>query len=606
MSVLNTYRPLTPLLPQDRVEVVSPIENDIIWEFRTTTFPLVPQPARLEISFPFNGTAPDGSTIQINDTLIFFRDTPTPGDAPATPGATPAEVAQGVFQILKSNPILNSNYTIFFQDLDILGANIIIVAKRPGSEFNLTFIDNGTSWIGSPINSQNSFYAEDFEKFSVFLDVYVYKDIANRNLFDPDFNNFDSTELEYIGRLRKDFTGDNIFSFNLKNTLGPYVETSPPSLDPLLSIFQPVPSYIRRYAVVMGEEYLDGNSFKETILFSYGFNPTNVAGLPRYEVSRYWVANSAVPLIKTPNAVFLDYQEYWNRDDNDFLKFLTKSPQEKRIDPRSIEYLYFFFDRSSDDHNRLEIELSVELENGIVISGITPPNTVRPFPSNTVSSGRYGSVISTEVSPRIFQNDFDTIVNNNGSRIKSYTVAVYEALNNGTDRNVITEPKTYELYYEDYEAPIGLQLLFQNSLGAFDTLFGFGEIEKEIKSKIEIHESTIIRENVSTSFGIPSLEYPNSKYLSQEQNFASDQEIFFTFSSGYYSLEHKEWLMELGGSTEFYMTFDKDPDLTAYLEASIWHKVIIEDYRYSYNDEGDMLAVELECRLGIPKNHVKK
>lgn len=596
----------SPLLlePQPAPNHVNAVEAPISWAWASDTSGYG-SGARADLWLrllnvtPFSNAAPDGATLTVNGKTIVFRDNPGPGEviassAPSAP--TLAQIVDGVYLQLRDDPTLNVSYSILLVPIFTGGNAIRIQARETGSEFTLSWsqsVDN--NFVAFSQQAGADFCeAQELNNYAIWVDVFIDESNLNRFFLQPFAIDFLNSEWVLLERIRKDFVRENAFRFDLREVLAPMPRSLPPEFSASGTRFEPVQRYIRRYALSVGEEWTDENGkLRRETRLQYGFGSLQLFIPPDWDTANLWVVNASRPRPESGNEAYVNFRDWWLREPGETVNFLNNLPEVKRIDRRSIEYLHLLYARSGDSYDHLQVEVDFEMEDCTQENGVIPVNLTRPNPGPLP----LGSCYAVEVSPRLLQPYWDDIEATYGSRIKQYTVQVFE-YSPVAPRLAVSQKQTYRIHYADEFAPLVYQLLFLNPLGGYDSIFGWGKTEKRVRGRLSENERTLLHEPAPRIGGT----YTNPAELSERGNYAAEGEVTYTFLSGYYPRDHVNWLRGATVATEIYLLSEADPDLSP----TAWRRVTAENINLRYRPEpDDYVQVELELRLGYDLNYVR-
>lgn len=462
---------------------------------------------------------------------------------------TRSEITHSIAEVFWNDVIISQNY-----DVSVSGNKITLQAKREGSRFDLSssnvFIrdednvdTNEGIVIDSTISGINKYDGQIVDDYSVVADVYVN---TSPNIFYPSLGS--DLSYEKVTELSMPFQDSNRHVFDFSDVLQNYVSTPKPFYEFTGHTIQP--TMMRPFFIKYYENYpLVSNQ------------PTSKKRF-KTETSKRWFINSSLSLFD-------------NNDMNDYVelpkKFLTTSPNPKRIQRNQNEYLYIILEGGS--YTPAKCVGDIYYYDGTSDLGVDFFDifTVGQFVSTA------GGVFMLNLSyDKLGLEDFE---HQGGDVKKIKFVDVRVVYGEGEDD--LSETKRYSFNINEQDRKFGV--LFQNSLGTFDTFDFIGVVEKQV--------------NRETGEFVMPTQPTNTGRLRQgfKHNAVYDTKITkqITCNSGYLDRTHYNWLMEILQSNEIY-NYTEDNQ----------HFLKIVNYSFIESSQEDLFDLEVTFQHTIYKNNV--
>lgn len=503
--------------PYDRAQVqdidgttIVPVHQPIVFNYGSADINPSHAPATCIISMLNPTLAVEGYSITINNQVIPFSNVQTGSNVKATPNTLRA-IMQSLFQYLRNSPVLLNNY---FFNYNSNTDEITMTARAPGTVFNITTSQSGVALYFATTNGTDSTFAMSKKRYAIEMEVFLHN----------------GAQFEPIIQLRKEYAGVNTFEFDLRDVLRPYLTQQPPRIYPA-AVFVTANSILCRYATIVSEIYTntDGTIDSETVEF-LAFDDDD------YEVKMYACNSHGLPRLDFYEN-YAYFFNYWRRktkpSDPDLfyeIKPLTRQPKYKLTQIHQKEWLYFVYETKPDFYDN-PIIVEVEFE---FISGVTSLNQ---FPMLTATNLAFG-VYYIEVSPTILN------VLTQSEKVKNYTVII-----KGDIYEICRQSYTLD-YDNNCMDTNGVMLIFENSMGGFDTYVPTGTMTKTEQTK---------QKALNTNVRFDS--EPDYQNETQNKNFQVDSAITYTINTGYMDKPHANWLRELIKSKNVFLLHAQDLDM---------------------------------------------
>ena len=255
----------------------------------------------------------------------------------------------------------------------------------------------------------------------------------------------------------------------------------------------------------------------------------------------------------------------------DNVKFLTASPNPKQIQRNSNEFLYFILPR--DYGKTLKMRGDLYFYDGTQSTGQTF------FTIATGDTNAGGCMVMNLSYDKLGLQNYEVSGTTN-RKIKRAELAVYqEDIINGT--YPYTEVKAYR--FEIDEMPRKWGILFQNSLGLFDSIDFIGVVEDTISRDTDNY-------TVPLTFGTQGQLVDGFKNTATYNTKVIKKVIANT---GWIDLAHFDWLMELMKSNNIYSTSTPNQNYINLIE-----------YSYKKSSLDDLFDIECSFQWTIFENNI--
>ncbi|MDF9800789.1 hypothetical protein OKW21_006052 [Catalinimonas alkaloidigena] len=398
------------------------------------------------------------------------------------------------------------------------GATVTVTSKKVGSKYELI---PGDTLIDNSTGISSTLIQSGSSKFvaETKSDYGYYVNIYVEN---------EADELEYIKTIEQPYVLPRNH-FDLAGILKNYVNTYVPSYQS--TGFTKSTNHLKKYDYDLGELYA-----KSTGGYKFQY-PFETSGITKY------VLNASLPLpVQNTLSVYNQGPFLSNAPDlkpvhseqKDYLYFVTTNG----VTDVSIKYRFYFFDHTQTQWRTLSTE-------------------------SITGSGVY----YFESSPSVFSIS---------SEPKSVWKIEVKLQTGGSEFNQV---QTYELSVE--ESDTGFDVLFQNSLGAFESFRFVGEVTDSITRTVSNYNRSYYGK-LSTSDSITSTK----KVVVQN---------VYELNSGIVSTETFNWLKELIKSSQIYINKNDS-----------WVSVTTSNVRYEKSTDEDFYSISLSITESIPENSISQ
>lgn len=598
MPLVGVITPRLKIIPGEDRNLIFPVENPIILEYRSNNISGTATFARFTAVIADATLLVDGYFFEVNGYRVFFRDNPQLNEVPSftAAGGNVNIILSALYFFFANNPNLNFSY-LFDQRPDRIEG----VATISGTAFNFTIAQAGAAFNLSVTPAANGFFAQTVQDYAVEVEVFCgYTFPPFLSILPINFNLGLANRAAY---LEKRFSTDNIYRFDISQALKPFVKSTPP---PFTSVsnspkFAGIRDYTRKFAYRVWETYIDNNGlFVRDLQEFLGFNRT---GDPANSRANLYCVNAAEPSQYTESEVFTNFKRRWRRKRFggmaaiDVVLPLTNQPFNKLIDIRQPEFLYFIYERANTITRFLFVRYDFEFEN----CEVNNENYL------TTSFNGWGNGIAfVEVGLRMI--DLDAFEAAAGSKLKRFDVTIFEriATNPNAPLIQVTTPQRYIVNNCDRCEEKYSTLIFLNSMGGYDTVMIFGEMQKKIVAKPRTHSRTAV-ENTFQLQPNGGLTTPPKDYRAdtEEAVFGMENEVTYNANTGWVDRAHYIWLKELALSTEIYFIDNSDED-SFDISEPIARAVVISKSEWLINQSDELYNLNIELRLGKQINVLGK
>jgi hypothetical protein len=396
------------------------------------------------------------------------------------------------------------------------GATVTVTAKKLGSKFELV---PGSTLIDNSTGISSTLTVSGSSKFysETKSDYGYYINLYLENALG---------DLEFIKTIEQPAVYP-VNKFNLSGILKNYVSSTLPNYSP--TAYTQSVNHIRKFNYDLGELYAKS---KGGYKFQYPFETSG---------QTKWVMNAS-----------LDYYVENTLSSFNKLHFLTLSPDNKPVHSAQKDYLYFL---STDALSNVSLEYRFSYFDG------TQSLWQTGFTANITPGVHY-----IDVSPSTFN------ISSQQKTVWKIEVKLTDALSN------FNQVQTFELQVE--ESDTGYDILFQNSLGCFESFRFTGEVT-----------DSIIRNTQS---------YQKSYYgkLSQSDSINTTKNVeiknVYSLNSGLINTDTFIWLKDLTKSTQVYLN-----------KNDAWVSVTPDKLQYEKSTDDDFYSISLEVTESIPANTVR-
>lgn len=610
MSIERLHTPYDFMQPSIDRHVVLPAFNPITLSYRSGLLGNNPDGTRAGATINVNDfdAITEGQYLEVNGVRYYFRDDPNPGDLPSkdAPGATPTLVMQALYFALNDTPALAEAYT-FFVDA---GGVLIIQAQNPGTVYNLalTASDAGMFLLTSTAG-QDGHFAQLKEAYSVFVELFVDERDANAARFlDPAGVPFSQAQWRRVAVLKKEYSGDNEFTFDVAELVRPFLRPVPPRFVPTdagaYPVFDTADGMLRRFAWNVGEEYQDGAILRRLGLPEcMGFGNNQVT-------SWFWAVAAGVGLQHGDSESYIAFYNHWRRKDATPADAIFPLHQggvntesgvadlviEKQSNVQALEYLYFLYDRGGDGYTHLDVRFDFYFEDGTELTN----QYFDRFKKYIPQVQRYGGALYVEVSPRAW--DWEQVeADNGGVRLASFAATVVEHNGNTASAKPVTVPRVYYLNNSERCVERADVLVWLNPLGGYETWLCTGAIEKEVDAERLTHEAPLQHETLETGI----YTYDDYAKLADRRTYKVRARNVYNVNTGWMDEDDMALFQSIAHTTEVYLLRYDDADL---LTLNVWQPrrcaVRRAEWRTRTDQDGDQYNLALELELSCELNQI--
>lgn len=589
MSLIRKDSPLDRL-PAGLSTALAALHRPISFVYESNTVGAAAQ-ASAAITADDLAAMTDGYYVEVNGVRFYCRDEPGPGDLPSVALApTAADVLGALALLLRRAPALRGDYDVLLTPT----GELTLRAQRPGTAYNLALAQAGTAFglVGTP--GADGVFAQTKADYAVYCDVWRDADPNNTTrLFDPAGVPYAQASWREAGRLRKDYTGENLFTFDVAEVLAHWARPIPPRYADITipaggyPVFEYADGMLCRYAVEVGEEWTEAGAPvrrpKDRLGWGY---PADTPPAMLWGVA---AAQSAALAWGDAAAQFLFY---WRRKPGAgggsprVVRPLTGQPSVKLSHVQAIEYLYLLYEPSADNMTHLDVRFDFVYED------CAPEEEVYFARFAATRPLRYGGAFYVEVSPRTF--DWQALETAAGSRLAEYTVTIVEHDGNTANAVPVTTPQTYLLDDAARCRELPTVLMWLNPLGGYDTWTPQGAVIKEIDADGQTHEAPI------THATLPGRQlpggHPDYTRLADKRTYRIAARASYETHLGWVDGETMEWLRGVLAATEVYVIrfADEDTRLGGAIQP---RRVTITGQDWARNEREDLHALTLELEL---------
>lgn len=465
------------------------------------------------------------------------------------------EIATSLAEALQSDVLLPKLYYI-----NNSGTKVTLQAKENGSKLNLDATNvlcynaAGTQ-TNSGITVTQSIIGTDFcdgqisDNYSISCEVLVNTDTTNQY---PDIGDVD--DYNRIAELVLPFSQNNIHKFDISSIIKTQVSTPQPDINLTGSTL--LPTMMQPYYVKLSELYPlipNTNTIKKRYKTSTSVN---------------WAINSSLNRLASNNmSSYLGVSGGTGYTD---VLFLTNSPNPKQIQRDSNEFLYFILRK--DYGATLKVKGDLYFYDGTSATGQT-------FFTITTGTTNAGGCMVMNLSYDKLGLEAYEVSGTTQRKIKRAEIAVYQNFGQGDIQ--YTEVKKYR--FEIDEQPRKFGILFQNSLGAFDSYDMVGVVETNIS---RVNSTYTVPLNINQDGSLSDGFRSNSSY---------DTKITrsVTCNSGWIDLAHFDWLQELLASNFIYSTTTENQNY-----------LLLKDFKYTKSSLDDLYDCEFTFEWTIYENNM--
>jgi hypothetical protein len=460
-----------------------------------------------------------------------------------------AEIVQSIAEVFGKDITISQNY-----EIAISGSSVFLTARQTGSKFDLNttnvFIRNESNvdvLTGITMTvvqgGIDKFDGEIVDNYSIYGEVFLNKNI---NVQYPETGD----DLDYIkvSELTIPFQLDNRHLFDIQNVVRNYVFTAKPFYE--FTGYTVLPEMLRPVFVKFGESYpivSNSNTVKKR------FKSTT---------DKRWVINSA-----------LDY--YVNNDMSAYIttprKFFTNSPNPLQIQRQQNLYLYFLIERN--------LGYPISCEGDIYYFDGTENLDVKFFDIATGTTNAGGVFMLNLSYDKLGLEDYE-FSGSTVRKIKYVDVKVVQDISGTTTG--LTETKRFS--FNINEQPRKFGIIFQNLLGAYDSVDFVGIVERSVNR--EYGEYTVV--STPNNFGAFVQGFKNSALYNTKITKT------IVCNTGFLNKAHLNWLEELLASNNIY---DYTEDNQHYLK--------VVDYKYIESSQEDIFDMEITFEYTIYQNGIK-
>lgn len=452
---------------------------------------------------------------------------------------TLTEIATSLAESLQNDALIPKIYYVNNE-----GTKITLTAKETGSRFNLSSSNITSTTTGMRITQvrAGTDYCDGqiIDNYSISCEIMANTDSTNQYPMTGD-----SSDYNRITEVVLPFSPDNVHRFDISSILKTQVSTPKPEMDLTGSTLQP--TIMQPYYTKISE------------LYPLVANTNTVKKRYKTETPVKWVINSSLDRYSANNmSAYLQVP----------VKFLTNSPTTKQIQRNSSEFLYFILPR--DYGTDLDCRGDLYFYDGTEVTGQT-------FFTISTGSTNAGGVMCLNLSyDKLGLVNYEVSGSTN-RKIKRAEIAIYAS--GGSIQ--YSEVKKYR--FEIDEMPRKFGILFQNSLGVYDSFDFIGVVDETISVDTDTY-------TVPIQYGINGNMGAGQKNVA---NYNTKVVKKVVVNSGWLDSNHFDWLMELAKTNNIYSTQTQNQN---YLKRT--------DITYKKSSLDDLYEIEVSFEHTIFENSI--